>query len=170
LYIWRSLISESKPSIPPHRTAAQPLRSTTSLRIVSLLAMEFTGSPSSSSDIFLASGTYKDPSYRNTLPPPVITAEITYLWGIFFSYSAFGASIALGLQCLSLLGSTKVGNKRMRMIWKSIVTVLLVCSVSSVILGHAFTVMAWVDYRNYPGGPRTFTILGVLIYNNKLHW
>ena len=124
-----------------------------------LLAMEFTGSPSSSSDISLATDNYKDPSYRNTLPPAVITGEITWLWGIFFSYSTFGASFALGLQCLALLCSTKVGNKRLRIIWTCIVTVLLVCSVSSIILGHGFTVMAWVGYRNYPGGPRMSTIL-----------
>jgi hypothetical protein len=95
-----------------------------------------------------------DPSWTPTLPAHVLEGENTYFTGVFLSIIAYGAAVTLGLQCLVLLRSSKAtGSTKAKNIWSIIVLFILGAASVHEICGQLHITMAWVYYRNFPGGP-----------------
>jgi hypothetical protein len=98
---------------------------------------------------------YDSPSWTPDLPPAARLDESMYFTGLFLSYIAYGAAITLGLQCLALLRSTGIGSPKARHLWTAIVVFILITETICVVTGHIFEKMAFITYRNFPGGPST---------------
>jgi hypothetical protein len=94
-----------------------------------------------------------DPSWTPDLPPALRLNENMYFTGMFLESIAVGASITLGIQCLALLRSTAVGSKKARRLWTTIVFFILAMEITSAACGHTYQKMAFIEYRNFPGGP-----------------
>jgi hypothetical protein len=94
-----------------------------------------------------------DPSWTPDLPPVQRLKENMYFTGMFLANIALGASITLGIQCLALLRSTAVGSKKARRLWTTIVFFILAMEITSAACGHTYDKMAFIEYRNFPGGP-----------------
>jgi hypothetical protein len=95
-----------------------------------------------------------NPSWVPDLPPEVRLNEDMYFTGMFLEYIAIGASITLGIQYgLALLRSTAVGSQRARRLWTAIVLFILAMEITSVACAHTYQKMAFIEYRDFPGGP-----------------
>jgi hypothetical protein len=95
-----------------------------------------------------------DPSWTPNLPARALLNESIYFSGTFLSAIAFGAAVTLGLQCLVLLNSSKAtGSTKAKNIWSIIVFFILGSAAVHHICGQIHLTMAWVYYRNFPGGP-----------------
>jgi hypothetical protein len=92
-------------------------------------------------------------SWTPDLPPPALFSERAYLAGVFIHCFAYGAVATLSLQCLALLRSTAVGSPRSRRLWSAVVAFLLICATIYAAIGVSFVSLAFINNRDYPGGP-----------------
>jgi hypothetical protein len=99
------------------------------------------------------------------LAPTALLNENMYFTGMFLSNIAYGATVALGLQCLVLLRSTVAGSPRARRLWSAIVLFILVSGTFAAATGHIYQKIAFIAYRDFPGGPSTW-ILILLVFSN----
>ena len=96
------------------------------------------------------------------LPPAALLNENMYFTGMFLSNIAYGAAVTLGLQCLVLLHSTVAGSPRARCLWSVIVLFILVSGTYSVAIGHIYQKIAFITYRDFPGGPSTWILIPIV--------
>jgi hypothetical protein len=92
-------------------------------------------------------------SWAPDLPAVALFNERTYLAGVLVQSIAYGAVVTISLQCLALLRSTAVGSPRSRRLWSFVVAFLLTCATLYSVLGDTFVLVAFVNNRDYPGGP-----------------
>jgi hypothetical protein len=97
-----------------------------------------------------------NPSWTPDLPPAARLNEGDYYTGMFLANIAYGAAVTLALQCLALLRYTAVGSREARRVWTAIVLFILIIETICVATAHIFEKEAFITYRNFPGGPRTW--------------
>jgi hypothetical protein len=93
-------------------------------------------------------------SWTPDLSPAALLNERTYFSGLFVMGIAYGAVATLSLQCLVLLRTTySRKTARLKWLWNGTVVFLLLCATIYAVTSDTFIGMAFVNYRNYPGGP-----------------
>lgn len=101
-----------------------------------------------------------DPSYRPDEDPSIIFQEDTWLQGAMLMSIAYGSVATLSFQCFFMLakGFKWAKFKRDGLL---LVFVLLIFTLSTVFQGTAmqFTQQAFVDDRNFPGGPAAYEVV-----------
>jgi hypothetical protein len=99
-----------------------------------------------------------DPSWTPELSSTDLYRERLLVIALFVHAIAYGAVATLSVMCLSYLYSTmNSSNKRSKIFWMVIVGFLFSCAT---VYASSFAVMcqlAFSTYRNFPGGPGTFS-------------
>ena len=100
-----------------------------------------------------------DPSWRPDEDAATIKSEDAWLQGALIMCIAYGSVATLCIQCFAMLAR---GFKRSRLSRDGplIVYVVLIFILSTIFIGAAmqFTQQAFVDDRNFPGGPNAYEI------------
>lgn len=101
-----------------------------------------------------------DPSWSPDEDAATIHAEDTWLQGALIMCIAYGSVATLSIQCFSMLVK---GFKRSRLSRDGplLAFVVLIFTLSTIFQGAAmqFTQQAFVDDRNFPGGPNAYEIV-----------
>ena len=101
-----------------------------------------------------------DPAWRPNEDDATILSEERWLQGAFVAAIAYGAVAVLCVQCFFMLVR---GFKRSKLARDGplIIWVLLIFALNTVFVGSLiqFTQQAFVDYRNFDGGPSAYEIV-----------
>lgn len=92
-------------------------------------------------------------------PAAVIFAEKAWLQGALLAAVAYGAEITLFSMCLYLLIRRHLygtNHKRTNMILLIYITIMFILSTLFYASNAQFTQLAFIDNRNFPGGPNTY--------------
>ena len=92
--------------------------------------------------------------------PLTISAEDKWLQGAFLCCLAYGSVVTLCFQCFFLLANT-FDRRRILRDAPLLVFVLVTFAMSTAFIGTVmqFTQQAFVDDRNFPGGPNAYEIV-----------
>ncbi|KAF8959147.1 hypothetical protein BDZ97DRAFT_1667601 [Flammula alnicola] len=100
-----------------------------------------------------------DPSWTPDVGSQALFAEKTWFSGLFLLALAYGVIITLSIQCFAYLyRSMNANNKREKWFWIGVVFLLLVCATVFSVGGEKINEYAFIDYRNFPGGPSAFEV------------
>ncbi len=101
-----------------------------------------------------------NPAYKPDEDAATIFQEDTWLQGALVMCIAYGSVATLAIQCFFMLvrGLTRAKFKRD---FPLVLFVMIMFSLSTIFIGTAmqFTQQAYVDQRNFPGGPSAYEVL-----------
>ncbi|EED84965.1 predicted protein [Postia placenta Mad-698-R] len=96
-------------------------------------------------------------------PPDVLYAEKTWLQGALLSNIVYGVELALFIMCFKLLvRQMDRTNRRRHLILLVFISVLFILGTIFVYSLSEFTQLAFIEQRNFPGGPSA--------YENDMFW
>ncbi|CAL1697306.1 unnamed protein product [Somion occarium] len=88
-------------------------------------------------------------------PPDALWFEQTNNASVYIGAIAYGAHIVIFFMCAYyLVQERKKGNWR----WLSFIALLFALGTINVVMNIHFNELAWIDERNYPGGPLAFIL------------
>ncbi|GBE89273.1 hypothetical protein SCP_1502810 [Sparassis crispa] len=91
--------------------------------------------------------------YATDEPAPDLWFEQTNLAAVFIGCVAYGVHIVVYFACVYYLILEKKKNNWK---WLAFVTMLFVLASINICINMHFSELAWIDDRNYPGGPLAF--------------
>ena len=107
----------------------------------------------------MSATTGNDPAWRPDEDGPTIKAEELWLQGAFVACVAYGAVAILSVQCFFMLVQGVKRRKLLRDAHLVLFVVLIFCLNTTYIgLLIQLTQQAFVDDRNYPGGPGEYEV------------
>ncbi|KAG6826140.1 hypothetical protein H0H92_000995 [Tricholoma furcatifolium] len=106
----------------------------------------------------MSNSTLSDPaSWRPDAPPGQLFAERTWLEGAIILGVAYGAELVIFIMCFTLLvQQTTRANFRKNIALIAYISALFICSTLFIAANSEMTRLAFVDNRNFPGGPSAY--------------
>ena len=95
-------------------------------------------------------------SYAPDLPGEALFAEKTYLQGTVLTGVAYGALFMLYCICVHLLWTRKRRGIRGSDLFLVYTTLIIILNTLNLAGATSFAQMAFIDNRNYPGGPSQY--------------
>lgn len=101
-----------------------------------------------------------DPAWRPDEDAATIYAEDTWLLGAFFEVLAYGSLATLSIQCFVALTNNFRRSKQWRRDGALLAFVVLLFADNTALVGMSiqFALQAFVNDRNYPGGPNAYEL------------